>query len=128
EQLELYMRDLITTLTTMYQDIVQNCDGNIRQWTPIVFGFTTAGTATYSRQTGWYLRAGLMVDLWFDIQWSGHTGTGALILQLPYKAAATENFPWMDAVFTTLALTAGYTSTMISANSDSIQGVVLQAG
>lgn len=128
QDLELYIRDLINSLTDMYQDVVQVVNGALKQWTPIVYGFNSAGEGVYSRQTGWYLRQGLMVDLWFDIQWIGHTGIGALILQLPYKAAKTDNFPWMDAVFTTLPLSVGYTSTLISANSDTIQGVVLQSG
>lgn len=128
-ELELYIRDLVNSLTDSYQDVVGVVNGSLKQWTPTVYGFTTAGSAgAYTRQTGWYLRQGLMVDLWFDIEWTGHTGVGALVLQLPYKAAKTENFPWMDAVFTTLPLTAGYSSTLISANSDTTQGIVLQSG
>lgn len=131
DQLELYMRDLVTSLTTMYQDIVQNADGNLRPWTPTVYGLTTAGVGTYTYQNGWQLRAGLMTDLWFDIAWTAHTGTGNLAVLLPYKAAKSSNQPWVGVIESksaSNAFGAGKTYLVWQAEQDTTQGTVIACG
>ena len=75
----------------MYADIVQNVNGDIRNFTAKVSGTTSAGVGTYDHQIGWYLRQGLMVDVWFDVEWTAHTGTGNLFLNLPYKVFNTRS-------------------------------------
>lgn len=126
--LELYMRDLINELTEMYTNIVNNVNGTLTQWTPVVKGFAVAGLGTYTRQTGWYLRQGLIVDLWYDVAWTAHTGAGALIMNMPFKAANTQNTPWVGGNWSDIPLTAGYTNLVMSINSDSFDGVLLQTG
>lgn len=126
--LELYMRDLIYELTEMYTNIVNNVNGRLAQWTPVVKGFAVEGVGTYTYQTGWYLRQGLIVDLWYDVAWTAHTGNGALIMNMPFKAANTENVPWVGGNWSDIALTAGYSNLVMSVNSDSFDGVLLQTG
>ena len=93
DQLEKYMRELVSSLERQYERLAQGINGTIRYstssqdgliWTPAVKGTTGAGTATYSIQVGWAVRTGLMVDAFFHVQWTGHTGTGNLYVELPY--------------------------------------------
>lgn len=49
-------------------------------WTPTVTGQTTAGTTTYSTQTGNYVRVGNVVTLTCTIVYSAATGTGNLTI------------------------------------------------
>ena len=54
-------------------------------FTPTVQGATTAGTATYSVQTGRFTRLGNRVLFEVNLGWSSHTGTGQMrIANLPY--------------------------------------------
>jgi hypothetical protein len=56
-------------------------------FTPIAFGGTSAGTATYSLQSGTYRKIGSLVHVQITIGWSGHTGTGNLnIGGLPFTS------------------------------------------
>jgi hypothetical protein len=128
-QRELYTRDLIYSLTRMYQDIAQNVNGDIREYSVTVEGSTTAGSATYTNQTGIYLRQGLMVDVWFNVTWSGHTGSGDMYVTLPYQVFKGLFDPWVGELFvSTIALTGGYTGTFGIAFSESFKYVVVQYG
>jgi hypothetical protein len=61
-------------------------------WIPTVFGATTAGSTTYTQQSGSYSREGNMVTVTFVILWSGTTATGDVkIGNLPFTASA-DNF------------------------------------
>ena len=65
------------------QGIVWNNKGRLGSFTPVVYGATTAGTATYTTQLGQYsLNDGLMTFS-LEVQWTGHTGTGSLYVSLP---------------------------------------------
>jgi len=77
-----------TELITSFRDIASTVNGRFEQFTPTVYGSGTAGTPTYTAQTGWYFRQGLMVDVWFTVSWSafGGGGAGNLRLQLPYTS------------------------------------------
>lgn len=58
--------------------------GFIQTFTPTVIGATTAGTASYSVQTGRYQQIGNLIHFNISVVWSGHTGTGNLrITQMP---------------------------------------------
>jgi hypothetical protein len=63
-------------------------------WTPTVAGLTTAGTATYTLQTGTYTKIGRLVTITCTAAYSGGTGAGFLIVSnLPFAAAnLTNNF------------------------------------
>ncbi len=90
-----YVEELVTTLTSMYSQLSQAVNGDIRQFIPKLVGSTTPGTGTYVVQDGWTLRQGLMVDVWFAVSWSGHTGTGQAYIELPYKVknSLSDTFP-----------------------------------
>jgi hypothetical protein len=59
-------------------------------WTPVIAGSTTAGTATYAVQTGTYTKVGDLVHVQSFLIWSGHTGTGNMLLTgLPFTSSTT---------------------------------------
>lgn len=97
---EEYQRDLIFKMSRTYQDMAQAINGDSRQFTPIIKGTTTDGTGTYTHQIGWYYRQGLMVDVWFDVLWTVHTGTGNFYIEMPYRASNSLQKPWVGAVQT----------------------------
>lgn len=47
-------------------------------FTPVVYGATTAGSATYSVQSGKYTQIGNIVHFTINLEWTGHTGTGLM--------------------------------------------------
>jgi hypothetical protein len=90
-----YLKDLVFELETMYETTTQNVNGTFRnnldvdgsQYIPTLKGGTVEGTFTYSRQSAYVLRQGLMTDVWYDIIWSTIGGaTGQLRMNLPYKS------------------------------------------
>ena len=57
-------------------------------WTPVIIGSTTAGTGTYTSQSGTYTKIGRQVTIRGYVDWTAHTGTGALrISGLPFTIA-----------------------------------------
>lgn len=59
-------------------------------WTPTVIGLTTAGVGTYTRQIGRWWRTGKRISVKVAIDWTAHTGTGAMAVKAPFTAAGTE--------------------------------------
>lgn len=58
-------------------------------FTPVLYGLTSAGTGTYTEQSGRYTRIGNTVTITLSLGWSAHTGTGTMrISGLPFKAAS----------------------------------------
>jgi len=49
-------------------------------WTPTVIGTSTAGTASYSSQTGKYTKVGNLVTIACNVTWNSATGTGAMLI------------------------------------------------
>jgi len=61
-------------------------------FTPTIAGTTSAGTGTYSIQTGFYTKIGNTVFFRLRIDWSAHTGTGNMIISnLPFISSSTAN-------------------------------------
>lgn len=59
-------------------------------WTPVVEGSSTAGSGSYSTQTGLYTKIGRMVYYFGRTIYTGHTGTGNLyITGLPFTVNGT---------------------------------------
>lgn len=123
-----YVQELVTTLSNMYRDLAQNVDGDYRQFVPKIIGSTIEGIGTYTYQEGWYLRQGLMVDVWFTIQWSAHTGTGDAYVNLPYKVKNVLTTPFVNGVFGTYPLSAGYTCMFGSAESNTFNYFLYENG
>lgn len=66
-------------------------------WTPVLIGLSTAGTGTYTNQTGTYTKIGRMVYFDMTLAWTAHTGTGNMQVNgLPFTALS-------DAMITCLA-------------------------
>ena len=79
------------TLQQVGGQYVSNLQGLTRSFTPIVYGSTSAGTATYVSQYGSYNQNGNIVNFELEIEWSAHTGTGNLVLGgLPIAASNSE--------------------------------------
>jgi hypothetical protein len=59
-------------------------------FTPTIIGKTSAGTGTYSNQTGSYIKVGQLVSIFIRMDWSAHTGTGNMgFASLPFTSAGT---------------------------------------
>lgn len=137
QPLDSYLRELIFSLQRQYEDIAQAINGDIRtevsqgsgRYLPTIVGTTGDGTATYARQIGYVVRQGLMVDVWFDLDWTLHTGTGDLTVTLPYLVALGDGNPFIGAVNTQTIAFSGYVVGMGQSNSrqmlliDSASGV-----
>jgi hypothetical protein len=94
-----------------YQDFARQINGEAKVFTAKVFGGTSAGVGTYVTQNGFYILSGQMVDVYYHIAWTGHTGTGDLYVEMPF----ISNFSLLDYMGTIdntsggLNYTAGYT-------------------
>jgi hypothetical protein len=61
-------------------------------WTPTVVGATSAGTATYQTQIGYYTKIGRQVFCYIDLYWLTSTGVGvALVNGLPFTSSSFDN-------------------------------------
>ena len=56
-------------------------------YTPVVSGATTAGAGTYTTQTGTYSIVDGRLKFDFNITWTAHTGTGQIVVSLPFSTA-----------------------------------------
>lgn len=62
-------------------------------FTPIVYGGSTAGVGTYSVQSGSYTRLGRMVFISLRVSWTAHTGAGNLYISgLPFQTNSSTYF------------------------------------
>mgnify|MGYP003349767296 CR=1 FL=1 len=77
-------------------------------FTPTVVGYTSAGTATYIRQLGYYTRVGRQVFFNLDVVYNSGTGTGDLgIAGLPFACNSASMLKSFSVAADGLALTAG---------------------
>jgi len=71
-------------------------------YTPTYLGLTTAGTTTYSLQSGNWVRLGPIVIASGIVIWTAATGTGNAIISLPFTSDATygdaRGSLWTDSV------------------------------
>lgn len=103
---DIYLRELVKKLEENYETVATGLNGElrndqqdgIRAFTPTVSGASSAGSGTYTHQNGWVFRQGRIIDFWFDIRWSAHTGTGNLLVDLPYLVTLNAQNPWVCAV------------------------------
>lgn len=129
-----YQRELVRKLETMYRDMTQNINGDYEEFTPTLkdSDITTNATYTYTFREGWYLRQGIMVDVWFDVSWNGIASgspAGNLYLELPYKAFNAELKPFVGVLQTsTLAYGTGLTALTINAIPDTFRGEIWGSG
>jgi hypothetical protein len=92
-------------------------------FTPTVIGTTTAGTASYSYNSGSYTKIGNLVTISFYIAWSSGTGTGDLrIAGLPFTTANSNDIGALALGYVSnLTLTAlNYATSRVAVNSTQI--------
>lgn len=112
-----YMSKLIYVISTVIQQTNQAVNGVISlintDTNPdysYILGSTSAGTATYNNPILWVKRANLETIIWFDIEWTGHTGTGNLLVQLPYYSQPSDLQPYVGVIEPdSMTFTASYT-------------------
>lgn len=131
EQRDRQFREFVSDLVRMYDVLADGINGNIRSyadptpltWTPTLNG-STAGTFTYNHQVGWIWRAGLFVELWFDVSWSAKDGTvaGDLYLELPYEVATSDQKPFVGVVQPSSVTYTGGADLVINAIPDTYRG------
>ncbi len=135
-----YMRELVTQLQdelrALRRDIdgyyswSENSNGQGEYWLPAVYGTTVAGVGTYAanKQVGIARRAGYLVDVFFDVTWTGHTGTGNLYVELPYKPIEAQEKPFVGVIQdSNITYTAG-TRLVINAIPDTFRGEIWTCG
>lgn len=75
-------------------------------WTPTIIGTTSAGTGTYSTQSGTYTRVGRVITFNLVLVWTAHTGTGNIRVNgLPFTPSSVQYV--VSPIAYNLALTAG---------------------
>lgn len=83
-------------------------------FTPTVYGGSSAGTATYSVQQGFYTKIGKLIHFQISVSWSGHTGTGHLYCSLPENTNANQvDFTAVSVASSGIAFAAGQQPVML---------------
>jgi len=139
EDLEKYMREFVSSLQEMYEQLAYGINGDIRsdtfqpnqRWTPIVKDTANSGTTfTYDHQTGWVYRQGIITDVWCDVQWTANSGaiTGNMYIELPYKVSLTNNIPFVGVVQPSVFAFTGGTACVANAISNTYRAEIWNTG
>lgn len=104
-------------------DVKEFVDGG-RNKLCVVKGATTTGSGTYTLQEGRYVRNLNLVDYWFSLQWTTHTGLGNLIVQLPFRGrpispSGNGNFEGLVTPRVAVAMPAGTTALSLQVGNSS---------
>ncbi len=140
DQLDAYMRELVFSLQSQYEELAVAINGSTKRsvdegnvkWEPIVVDSLGGITFTYNHKIGTVLRQGLMVDIFFDVKWSGvDTGTitsGKMEIELPYKVAVSSQKPFVGVVQPSIFTFTAGTECVINAEPDSYKLEVWNTG
>lgn len=110
-----YLKQLSYALSTYLQQTNFECNGTYNNLTeandyPFIAGSSSAGVGVYSSTVLFTQRANLINRVWFDITWTGHTGTGNLTILLPYYAQFVAQNPFVGVIQSDgITFDAGYT-------------------
>ena len=109
-----YMKKLVYVLGTQIQETNQVVNVTLtvkdNQSYPFIIGSIAEGTAIFTNSVLWTRRSNLFTQGWFDITWSGHTGTGNLLIQVPYFSQPSAQFPYVGTIEPNgITFGAGYT-------------------
>ncbi len=137
EEQQKQWEETIFTLQQMYEDIVGVVNGDTTyvefdsndqsQIIPTISGTTTAGVGTYGDREIWQLRNGLRCQIWFDIAWTAHTGTGNIKVDLPWEVALSQLTPFIGIVESdNIAFGLDYLT--INCGPDSFDGNIIETG
>ena len=92
-------------------------------FTPTIIGTTTAGTGTYSTQSGTYTKVGRLVSCQIFLNWTAQTGTGDMrISGLPFLVSGASNYFAAAAIgyLSNVSLSAGNIATGYAINATSV--------
>lgn len=132
-------KEMVVVLQDMYEDLANHINGdheyvsfdasNQTQVIPLVSGSSTPGTGTYADRVVYHVRKGLETQMWFDIEWTGHTGAGDLIVNLPYEVASSELMPFVGVLeIHNITLSSGYTYATVSCQPSTFDGLIHENG
>lgn len=129
KDVENYVRNLTDTITQMYSDIVNNVNGSISTWSPTIYTSTAAGAGTYTIRDGFYRRYGIMTQLWGEVEWTAHTGSGNIYIEAPYESAESTSFPFVGIASTNiLSYTPGFTYPFVQITPGTFRLYLMQCG
>ena len=97
--------NLVRDLSEMYRILRESIEGYTEEFEGVIFGSSADGVGTYTSNDCYYVRRGVVVDLFCHMEWSAHTGTGDLRVKLPFfekgfvsptsvSAIRTYNLTW----------------------------------
>jgi hypothetical protein len=114
-----YMKTLVFNISIFLQQTNIAVNGSTQVYVPatapfisypFIVGSTIPGIATYTNTMLRVNRINLMNFVFFDITWSGHTGTGNLLITSPYFSQPTLQMPYVGIVESDgITYDAGYT-------------------
>jgi hypothetical protein len=139
EDLEAYLNDLIFRIEGMYEQVAEGVNGTFHnnflqtdeKWIPIIKDTLNSSTTfTYDHQIGWSFRRGLLVDCWFDIEWTASSGaiTGDMYLELPYKVALSDEMPFTGSLQPSSFTFTGGSEAVINAIPNTFRGEIWNTG
>lgn len=130
-----YIKELVNDLQEIYRDTTEVVNGSWDTFEPVLKDTASAAEYTYTRQFGVYVRNGLTIDYWFDVQWSAivpppsPVPTGNLYIELPYVSLDMGGMPFPGVLQTsTLAYGAGLTVLTINAIPNTSRGEIWGSG
>ena len=103
--------------------------GDRGTYVPTLTGLSAAGVTTYTFQKGGYTRIGNLVFVWGTVQISAATGTGAMLISLPFECSA-EGFMYGSCTMDSAAwaMPVGRTSMSFQALPNQAAGVFITTG
>lgn len=119
--------ELSDEMTKIYGDIANSVNGKFESWLPIIEGSTTAGAGTYTIQRGYYYRQGIMVDCWFTITWTAHSGAGNFLVKLPFKIRNSYDY-WPGIVIDSEITYPSGTKLALSGNNGTFHAALVACG
>lgn len=117
-------------ITNFYRDIASEVNGTFKEFTPVLYGSTTAGTLTYTNQTGFYYRKGIMVDLFLSVDFTAIGGAvGSIQIDLPFFSKQLISTPWNACCYTSgLSFSANYTNAFLVLEQNSRTATLFENG
>ena len=113
-----------------YRTMSNGINGDIAEWTPTISGGTTVGAGAYASTTyGLWFRQGLVADVWFNVTWTAHTGTGVMKLNLPFESMLCKQDIFVGELQVSgVTFSAGYSYATICANNNTYTSNINECG